>query len=319
MSDTSTNSEFNMDSKIVIAIIAVTVTTIAAIVCTKKYVLDKKQPTSPEKRILRRKQRSMMKAIVNIEDDAKKMLNDIKKVQGIILDFMKNNTKKEKEEKDNGDSENNEKTIIENEVDNNASIDTTESVDKTIVDNEDKEEVKKEDKTVVDNEGKEEVKKEDKTTVDNEDKEEVKKEEISDEQKPKDKKETQPTSLKSIRVDGFLMEMKIKGLDEFLLRLLEQLDSLRPNALMDEAREMCAEKEGLDDVIPYVEHKVEKIKKRKKALVVKIQSYLDNVDKLASTVSGKNTDIEVVESVAKLWEVEEEAGESSNDDDKKNN
>jgi len=274
--------EFNMDSKIVIAIIAMTVTTVAAIVCTKKFFLDKKQPTSPEKRILRRKQRSMVKALTNIEDDAKKMLGDIKRIQGILLEFLKKND--------------NEKTIVENDengVDNNDSIDT-ESNEKTIIENE---EIKTE----------EGVAKE----------EESKTEETGDGNK---KNGNEPASIQAIRVDGILIEMKLKGLDEFLLRLLEQLDALRPNALMDEAREMCEAKKGLDDVIPYVEHKVEKIKKRKKSLVVKIQKYLDNVDILDHTVSGKNKDIGVLESVAKLWEVEEkEEGEASNDDEKKNN
>jgi len=278
--------EFNMDSKIVIAIIAMTVTTVAAIVCTKKFFLDKKQPTSPEKRILRRKQRSMVKALTNIEDDAKKMLGDIKRIQGILLEFLKKND--------------NEKTIVENDengVDNNDSIDT-DSNEKTIIENE-------------------EIKTEEGETKEEESKAEETHKVTSDGGK---KNGSEPASIQAIRVDGILIEMKLKGLDEFLLRLLEQLDSLRPNALMDEAREMCEAKEGLDDVIPYIEHKVEKIKKRKKSLVVKIQKYLDNVDILDHTVSGKNKDIGVLESVAKLWEVEDkEEGEVSNDDEKKNN
>jgi len=276
MSDNTANPEFTMDSKIVIAIIAVTVTTVAAVVCTKKYLLDKKQPTSPEKRVLRRKQRSMMKSIVSIEDSANKMLEDIKKVQGVILDFMK--------KRDTNDGE---KTVVETEtVDNNASVDT-ETNEKTMVENE------------VVTPGGEEAKAEEAKTA---------------------RKEAEPSSLQAIRVDGILMEMKLKGLDEFLLRLLEQLDSLRPNALLDEAREMCTEKEGLDDVIPYVEHKVEKIKKRKKTLVVNIQKYLDNVDILVNTVSGKNKDIAAVESIAQLWEVKaNEDDGSSNDEEKKNN
>ncbi|ORX48696.1 hypothetical protein BCR36DRAFT_584248 [Piromyces finnis] len=258
MSDKSaTTPEFTMDSKIVIAIIAVTVTTVAAVVCTRKYILDKKQPTSPEKRILRRKQRSMMKSIISIEDSAKKMLEDIKKVQGIIVEFMK-------KKKETIDDEN---TIVEADT-----VTATTDNEKT------------------DNEGK-----------------------AQQQVKP-----SEPQSLTDIRVDGLLMEMKLKGLDEFLLRLLEQLDSLRPNALMDEAREMCADKEDLTDVIPYIEHKVEKIKKRKKTIVVKIQSYLDNVDKLVHTVSGQNKDITVVESVAQLWEVKENEEDTlSNDDEKK--
>ncbi|OUM62455.1 hypothetical protein PIROE2DRAFT_69505 [Piromyces sp. E2] len=282
MSDKSATPEFTMDSKIVIAIIAVTVTTVAAVVCTRKFILDKKQPTSPEKRILRRKQRSMMKSIISIEDSAQKMLEDIKKVQGVILDFMR--------KKDTIDTE---KTIVETEnVDNNASIDT-ETNEKTVVENE---------------------------VVNQEEEEKPEGESKSETTTNVKKKDAEPSSLQAIRVDGILMEMKLKGLDEFLLRLLEQLDSLRPNALMDEAREMCAEKEGLDDVIPYVEHKVEKIKKRKKTLVVNIQKYLDNVDKLVNTVSGKNNDIAVVESVAQLWEVKENENDtSSNDDEKKNN
>ncbi|KAG4086721.1 hypothetical protein H8356DRAFT_1733168 [Neocallimastix lanati (nom. inval.)] len=293
MSDTTDSSEFSVDSKIVIAIIAVTVTTIAAAICTKKYILDKKQPTSYEKRVLRRKQRSMMKAIISIEDDAKKMLEDIKKVQGIILDFLRNNGSKK--EQNDTKSDNDEKTVVDSEVKKEEEEKEGEEKEKE----EEKEKVEKKE-----DENSTETKASDPKTKTNE---------------TKNEKEVKPATLQSIRVDGFLIEMKIKGLDEFLLRLLEQLDSLRPNALMDEAREMCADKEGLDDVIPYIEHKVEKIKKRKKALVHKIQNYLDNVDKLASTVSGKNEDIKVVESVAKLWEVEEEATDASVDDEKKNN
>ncbi|ORY47515.1 hypothetical protein LY90DRAFT_703253 [Neocallimastix californiae] len=290
MSDTTDSSEFSVDSKIVIAIIAVTVTTIAAAICTKKYILDKKQPTSYEKRVLRRKQRSMMKAIISIEDDAKKMLEDIKKVQGIILDFLRNNGSKK--EQNDTKSDNDEKTVVDSEV------------------KKEEEEKEREEEKV--------EKKEDENSTETKASDPKTKTKTKTNE-TKNEKEVKPATLQSIRVDGFLIEMKIKGLDEFLLRLLEQLDSLRPNALMDEAREMCADKEGLDDVIPYIEHKVEKIKKRKKALVHKIQNYLDNVDKLASTVSGKNEDIKVVESVAKLWEVEEEATDASVDDEKKNN
>ncbi|KAG4101329.1 hypothetical protein H8356DRAFT_1656587 [Neocallimastix lanati (nom. inval.)] len=278
-----------MDSKVAMSILAATVTTIAAAVCTRKLIVDKKQSNSPEKRLLKKKQRSMVKSLSAIETDSKKLLEDIKKVQGIILEFMKNNNSSKKQQ-NNIETENYEKTVIENDIDSNASIDSTDSVEKTIIDNEGKEEEEEEEEEKVEN-----------STIISTSLHE-KEEEEADKNKNKNKK---LASLQSIRVDGYLIEMKIKGLDEYLLRLLERLDSLRPKALMEEVREIYSDKEGLEDVIPYIEHKVEKIKKRKKALVLKIQSYLENVDKLAGTVSGKNGDIEVVESVAKLWEVKD--------------
>lgn len=238
--------KIDMDSKVVFTILAVTVTAIAAIVYTRKCVMDKKNTTIYEKKVLRRKQRSIMRSLTIIEDDSKKMLNEIKKVQGIILDFL---LKKDTTKEESTEIEQNEKK---------------------------EEEDKSNDKPIL------------------------------------------PQKLIDIRVDNLSIDMKIKGLDEYLLRMLEQLDSLRPNALLDEAREMVENKPEIQqDIMNYIEHKIEKIKKKKKSMVIIIQKYLDNIDKLALTVSGKNDDIELVKSVSKLWEEVEEKNKE-NDKEKTN-
>lgn len=293
MSDNSTFG-FEMDSKVVIAILAVTVTTIAAIVCTKKYILEKKPTTTQEKRILRRKQRSMMRLLDNVEKDSTHMITEIKKVQGIILNYLIENKNKESNNTTTTSPSTHSKPSEETKTNENQQTSSNSNPTEEKVE-------KKEDENT--------------STKDTPSKPEEAKDTVEEKKNNEKSSETTPLvpeTIQAIRIDRMPIEMKIKGLDEYLLRLLEQLDSLRPNALIEEARQMCEDTPELnEDIIPYIEHKIEKIKKKKKSLVKTIQKYLDNIDILSMTVSKGQQDIEMVQSVAKLWEENHEEKEKN--------